>query len=139
MEPLAVPAVQELPRSLPSANSTTTTVTDHIPIKDTSPLIDVFRRRVLKLFVDRGLLDPHFARKMLSWKHSGFSMDNSVPISASNRKARVNSIVNMGIITCSGMLAAYVADLFVTPVLICKLSPILWPAQGLHREDLGDE
>jgi hypothetical protein len=45
----------------------------------------------------------------------------------------------MGIITCSGMLAAYVADLFVTPVLICKLSPILWPAQGLHREDLGDE
>jgi hypothetical protein len=30
----------------------------HIPIKDTSPLAEVFRRRVLKLFVDRGLLDP---------------------------------------------------------------------------------
>jgi hypothetical protein len=37
------------------------------------------------------------------------------------------------------MLAAYVADLFVTPVLICKLSPILWSARGLHREDLGNE
>ncbi len=62
----------------------------HIPIKDTSPLTEVFRRRVLKLFVDLDLLDPHFARKILSWKHSGFSVDNSVPIPASSRKARVN-------------------------------------------------
>jgi hypothetical protein len=62
----------------------------HIPIKDTSPLTEVFRRRVLKLFVDRGLLDSHFARKILSWNHSGFSVDNSVPIPASSRKARVN-------------------------------------------------
>lgn len=62
----------------------------HIPIKDTSPLTEVFRRRVLKLFVERGLLDPHFARKILAWNHSGFSVDNSVPIPASSRKARVN-------------------------------------------------
>jgi hypothetical protein len=62
----------------------------HIPIKDTSLLTEVFRRRVLKLFVDRGLLDPHFARKILSWKHSGFSVDNSVPIPALSQKARVN-------------------------------------------------
>jgi hypothetical protein len=62
----------------------------HIPIKDKLPLIKVFRRRVLKLFVNRGLLDPYFARKILSWKHSGFSVDNSVPIPASSRKARVN-------------------------------------------------
>jgi hypothetical protein len=62
----------------------------HIPIKDTSPLTEVFRRRILKLFVERGLLDSHFARKILSWKHSGFSVDNSVPIPASSRKARVN-------------------------------------------------
>ena len=62
----------------------------HIPIKDTAKLIEVFRRRVIKLFVDRGLLDPHFARKILSWEHSGFSVDISVPIPASSRKARVN-------------------------------------------------
>ncbi len=37
--------------------------------------------------------------------------------------SRVNSIVNMGLITCVGMLAAYLADLFVTPVLIRWLSP----------------
>ena len=62
----------------------------HIPIKDTASLTEVFRRRVIKLFVDRGLLDPHFARKMLSWKHPGFSVDASVSIPASSQKARVN-------------------------------------------------
>ena len=62
----------------------------HIPIKDTVSLTEVFRRRVIKLFVDRGLLDPHFARKLLSWKHSGFSVDASVSILASSQKARVN-------------------------------------------------
>jgi predicted RND superfamily exporter protein len=37
--------------------------------------------------------------------------------------SRVNSIVNMGIITCSGILAAYAADVLVTPVIIRWLSP----------------
>jgi hypothetical protein len=62
----------------------------HIPIKDTSLLTEVFRRRVIKLFVDRGLLDRSFAVKILSWQQSGFSVDNSVPIPASSRKARMN-------------------------------------------------
>jgi len=62
----------------------------HIPIKDTSRLTEVFRRRVIKLFVDKGLLDRSFALKILSWKQSGFSVDNSVPIPAYSNKARVN-------------------------------------------------
>ena len=62
----------------------------HVPIKDTAPLTEVFRRRVIKLFVDRGLLDRRFASKILSWQHSGFSVDNSVAIPASSRKAQVN-------------------------------------------------
>jgi hypothetical protein len=62
----------------------------HIPIKDTAKLTEVFRRRVIKLVVDRGLLDRGFALKILSWQHSGFSVDNSVSIPASSRKARVN-------------------------------------------------
>ena len=62
----------------------------HIPIKDTAKLIEIFRRRVIKLFVDRGLLDLNFVRKILSWKHSGFSVDNSVLIPALSQKARVN-------------------------------------------------
>jgi len=67
----------------------------HIPLKNTSRLTEVFRRRVIKLFVDKGLLDRHpaeryFALKILSWKHSGFSVDNSVQIPATSQKTRVN-------------------------------------------------
>ncbi len=62
----------------------------HIPIKDTASLTEVFRRRVIKLFVDRGLFDRRFALKILSWKHSGFSVDASVSIPASSKKARIN-------------------------------------------------
>ena len=46
----------------------------HIPLQDTAKLAEVFRRRVIKLFVEKRLLDRSFALKLLSWKHSGFSM-----------------------------------------------------------------
>jgi hypothetical protein len=62
----------------------------HIPIKDTPKLAEVFRRRVIKLFVEKDLLQKIFAMKPISWEHSGFSVDNSVPIPASSGKARVN-------------------------------------------------
>ena len=45
---------------------------------------------MIKLFVTKKLLDRGFATKLLSWKHPGFSVDNSVPIPASGKKARVN-------------------------------------------------
>jgi len=43
-------------------------------------MVEVFRRRVIKLLVQRELLNDDFARNLLSWKHSGFSVDNSVRI-----------------------------------------------------------
>ena len=43
-------------------------------------MTDLFRRRVIKLLVQRELLAEDFARNLLSWKHSGFSIDNSVRI-----------------------------------------------------------
>jgi hypothetical protein len=44
-------------------------------------MVEVFRRRVIKLLVgQRELLNEDFARNLLSWKHSGFSIDNSVRI-----------------------------------------------------------
>jgi hypothetical protein len=62
----------------------------HIPIKDTSQLTEVFRRRVVQLFMQKGLLQKSFAMNLLCWKHSGFSVDNSVRISPGSQKARVN-------------------------------------------------
>jgi predicted RND superfamily exporter protein len=37
--------------------------------------------------------------------------------------SQVNSIINMGLITCVGILAAYLADLFVTPLMIRWMKP----------------
>ena len=39
-----------------------------------------FRRSVLRFFTRRKLINERFARNLLSWKHSGFSIDNSVRI-----------------------------------------------------------
>jgi hypothetical protein len=51
-----------------------------IPFSGLQSMIEVFRRRVIKLLVDHELLNENFARNLLSWKHSGFSIDNSVRI-----------------------------------------------------------
>jgi hypothetical protein len=50
----------------------------HVNIKDTAGLTQIFRRQVIKLFVDRKLLNKEFAKQLLTWKNSGFSVDNSV-------------------------------------------------------------
>jgi len=58
-----------------------------IPIKNTSNLTELFRRRVISYFVNKKLLNEKFARNLLSWKHSGFSVDNSILIPAQDQKA----------------------------------------------------
>lgn len=43
------------------------------------------RRRILRAFVGRGLLEGFEAKEMLGYKHSGFSVDTSVCIAAHDR------------------------------------------------------
>jgi hypothetical protein len=52
----------------------------YIPFSGLQSMVEGFRRRVIKLLVERELLNEDFARNLLSWKHSGFSIDNSVRI-----------------------------------------------------------
>jgi hypothetical protein len=52
----------------------------YIPFASLQPMVEIFRRRVIKLLVERELLNSDFARNLLSWRHSGFSIDNSVRI-----------------------------------------------------------
>jgi hypothetical protein len=52
----------------------------YIPFSGLQSMVEVFRRRVIKLLVERERLNEDFARNLLSWKHSGFSIDNSVRI-----------------------------------------------------------
>ena len=52
----------------------------YIPFSGLDSMIEVFRRRVVGMLMDRGLLKADLAKYLLSWKHSGFSIDNSVTI-----------------------------------------------------------
>ena len=49
-----------------------------IPFAGLQKMTEYFRRKVIWLFVEKNLINEEFARNLLSWKHSGFSIDNSV-------------------------------------------------------------
>ena len=50
----------------------------HVPLSGLDQMTEVFRRRLIWLLVEKDLLAEEFARNLLSWKNSGFSIDNSV-------------------------------------------------------------
>jgi len=54
----------------------------HLPLHDVATLTEAFRRAVLKMFVNRELLDIETARGMLAWPHSGFHTHDGVWASA---------------------------------------------------------
>ena len=53
-------------------------------------LEQLFRHRVLKMMLRAGLITPQRVKLLLSWKHSGFNVDGSVRVRASNRQGREN-------------------------------------------------
>lgn len=59
-----------------------------VAVKDTANLAEAFRRAVVQFFVTKELLNKDFAQQFLNWKHSGFSVDNSVFLSANDEKGR---------------------------------------------------
>ena len=52
----------------------------YLPFRGLENMTEIFRRCIFKLFLEKKLINESFARNMLSWKHSGFSGDNSVRI-----------------------------------------------------------
>jgi hypothetical protein len=55
-------------------------------------MTEYFRRTVLRFFTERKLLSEHFARNMLSWRHSGFSPDAWPSSERSERPGIDNSV-----------------------------------------------
>ena len=47
----------------------------------------VFRRCIIALFLERKLIDRSHAASMLSWRHSGFSLDGSIGLYGIDQKA----------------------------------------------------
>lgn len=52
----------------------------YIPFGGLEAMVELFRRRVIQILTEKGLLDEKLSSNLLSWKHSGFSIDNSVRI-----------------------------------------------------------
>ena len=50
------------------------------PLGATATLTEIWRRGVIALFLDKGLLNPDSARKILAWQHSGFSIESGTRI-----------------------------------------------------------
>ena len=61
-----------------------------LPIHDTQKLTECFRRRVIGLFLRKNLITESFSEMLLSWRHSGFSVNNSVRMAGDDHKARVS-------------------------------------------------
>jgi hypothetical protein len=57
-----------------------------VPFIDTQKAEELFRHGVLRLLKDKGLLSQERIELLLSWRRSGFSIDNSVRIPAGEQK-----------------------------------------------------
>jgi len=60
----------------------------YLPISSTLPMTELFRKLVIKHFQEKKLINDKFAQNLLSWKNSGFSIDNSVMIFGDDDKAK---------------------------------------------------
>lgn len=52
----------------------------YIPFAGLEKMTEYFRKVVIRLFVEKKLINQSFEQNLLSWKHSGFSIDHSVRI-----------------------------------------------------------
>jgi len=60
----------------------------HIPIKNIKHMTEYFRKRIIQYFLKTERINQDLARNLLSWKHSGFSIDNSVMLYPHDDKAK---------------------------------------------------
>ncbi len=60
----------------------------HIPILDLTEMKECFRQLVVNHFKNTDRITEKRARNLLSWKHSGFNIDNSIRIMGYDNKAR---------------------------------------------------
>ena len=60
-----------------------------LPIHDTQKLTEAFRRALITLLLSKGLISEDLATPLLCWRHSGFSIDGQVRITAQDHAARI--------------------------------------------------
>ena len=61
-----------------------------LPTMSLAPMAELFRHRVFKMLMKKGLLSAERVKLMESWEHSGFNIDASVRIGAEDATGREN-------------------------------------------------
>ncbi|HEB11624.1 MAG TPA: hypothetical protein ENI06_10480 [Spirochaetales bacterium] len=65
----------------------------YIPFSNLSQMTECFRRRVIKLFIEKKLINQHMADNLLRWRHSGFSIDSSIRLFGGSQQERENHTI----------------------------------------------
>ncbi len=60
----------------------------HIPFGNLDRMSEYFRRVIIKFFLKKELISARLATSLINWRHSGFSVDNSVRLPAHSTEAR---------------------------------------------------
>ena len=60
----------------------------HIPLGNLNRMSEYFRRVIIKFFLKKELISAKLATSLINWRHSGFSVDNSIHLPAHSTKAR---------------------------------------------------
>ena len=60
----------------------------HIPFGNLQQMTECFRRAVIKLFLERKLINQGMADNLLTWRHSGFSVDASILLPGGSSEKR---------------------------------------------------
>jgi hypothetical protein len=60
----------------------------HIPLGNLNRMSEYFRRVIIKFFLKKELISAKLATSLINWRHSGFSVDNSVHLPARSTEAR---------------------------------------------------
>ncbi len=60
----------------------------HIPFSNLPEMTECFRRGVIKLFLERKLINQDMADNLLTWRHSGFSLDASILLPGGSSRER---------------------------------------------------
>ncbi len=96
----------------------------HISFGNLQEMTECFRRRVVKFFLDSKLINQKMADNLLRWKHSGFSIDSSIPIFGESQKEREN-------------LAQYIGRLSASPTRLRRAGLRSMPSPTLGHLRLG--
>jgi hypothetical protein len=106
----------------------------HVPFGDLTRMAQAFRRRVLALFLQHGLIERHRAEGLLCWKHSGFSVDGSIGLYATDPSSMERLAQYMARPPISGgtgrqgALSHRLQSLFPREPEACSLSPTSSPS-----------